>query len=162
MGEHQGNVVTLRRRGRADARPSSRSEALWSAVGHLDELSRRLEQLSPHATWSDRRWMIASTPFRMRLVGTRRRLAELMTTWPAGAPDDGYWLLELEDAFRKVQRRLHDLDACLRTLQHAEIPPADRSRETETFIASRSELAELVTRIRYLIARRFSEPSSGR
>jgi hypothetical protein len=162
MSEHQGNVVTLPRLGRAEGRPSGRPEALWSAVSHLDELSRRLEQLSPHATWSARRWMIASTPFRMRLVGTRSRLAELMTSWPVSAPYDGYWLLDLEDAFRKIQRRLHDLDACLRTLQHAETSPADRSRETEAFLTRRSELAEVATRIRYLIAQRFPESSSGR
>lgn len=162
MSEHQGNVVTLPRRGRADGRPSSRPEVLWSAVGHLDELSRRLEQLSPHATWSARRWMIASTPFRMRLVGTGGRLAELLASRPGAAPDDGYWLLELEDACRKVQRRLHDLDGCLRTLQHGEISPADRSRETEAFLARRSELAEVVSRIRNLIIQRFPEPPSRR
>ena len=106
--------------------------------------------------------MIASTPFRMRLVGTRGRLADLMASWPGAAPDDGYWLLELKDACRRMQRRLHDLDGCLRTLQHGEISPADRSRETEAFLARRSELAEVVTRIRNLIIERFPAPSSRR
>jgi hypothetical protein len=106
--------------------------------------------------------MIASTPFRMRLVGARSRLAQLMTSRLGGAPDDGYWLLELEEAFTKIQRRLHDLDACLRTLQHAEISPAVRSRETEAFLARQSELAEVVAQIKNLIVQRFPELTSGR
>jgi hypothetical protein len=162
MSEHQGNIVTFPERVRTDGRLSSRPEALRSAVGHLDELSRRLEQLSPHATWTARRWMIASTPFRMRLVGVRSRLAELMMFRPTTGPDDGYWLLELEDAFRKIQRRIHDLDVCLRTLQYGDISPGDRSRETEAFLARRSELDEVVTRIRNLIVQRFPELTSGR
>src|ERR1700733_2018871 len=95
MSEHQGNVVTFPARAWTDGPPSSRPEVLLSAVGHLDELSRRLEQLSPHATWTARRWMIASTPFRMRLVAVRSRLAELMLYRPATGPDDSYWILEL-------------------------------------------------------------------
>ena len=162
MSEHQGNVVTFPARGRTDGHPSSRPEVLRSAVGHLDELSRRLEQLSPHATWTARRWMIASTPFRMRLVGVRSRLAELMVYRPATGPDDGYWLLELEGAFRKIQRRIHDLDACLLTLQYGEISPADRSRETEAFLARRSELGEVATRLRNLIIQRLPELTSRR
>jgi hypothetical protein len=162
MSEHQGNVVAFPERGWTGGRASSRPEVLRSAVGHLDELSRRLEQLSPHATWTARRWMIASTPFRMRLVGARSRLAELVAFRPAGGPDDGYWLLELEDAFWKIQRRLRDLDACLLTLQHGEISTADRSRETEAFLARRSELAEVVTRIRNLVVQRFPEQASRR
>src|ERR1700744_3424063 len=89
MNEHQGNVVAFPERGWADGRTAGRPEALRSAVGHLDELSRRLEQLSPHATWSAPRGGIPSTPFRMRLVGARSRLAELVALRPAGGPDDG-------------------------------------------------------------------------
>ncbi|MGP7998903.1 MAG: hypothetical protein ACLPKI_16535 [Streptosporangiaceae bacterium] len=162
MDNHRDNVVTLPDRGRADGKQPSRPEVLRAAVGHLDELSRRLEQLSPHVTWSAQRWMIASTPFRMRLVGVRKRLDELTAFRPVSGQADVYWFLELEGASLEAERRIHDIDACLRTLHHADTSPSVRARETEIFTSRRSELAEAAMRIRNLLFQRFPELAGRR
>ncbi len=157
MDDYRDNVVALPERSWANGKQPNHPEVLRAAVGHLDELSRRLEQLSPHATWSARRWMIASTPFRMRLVGVRQRLGELTAFRPGSVQADVYWILELKDASLKAEHRIHDLDVCLRTLQHAATSPSVRARETEIFTSRRSELVEAAMRIRNLLFQRFPE-----
>jgi len=162
MDDHREKVVALPDRGWADGQQPSRPEVLRAAAGHLDELSRRLNQLSPHGTWSARRWMIASTPFRMRLVGARKRLGELTSSQSASGQADVYWFLELKDASLEAERRIRDLDACLRTLQHSHTHPSARARETEIFTSRRSELVEAAMRIRNLLFQRFPELADRR
>jgi hypothetical protein len=157
MDGYRDNVVALADRGWTRREQLGRPEGLCAAVGHLDEVSRRLQQLSPHATWSARRWMIASTPFRMRLVGARKRLGELTASRPVCEQADMYWFLELKDASLMAERRIHDLDACLRTLQHPDTPPSARARQTEIFTSRGSELVEAAVRIRNLLLQRFPE-----
>lgn len=162
MDDHRDNVVALPDRGWVGGKQSSRPEVLRAAIGHLDELSRRLEQLSPHAMWSAQRWMIASTPFRMRLIGARKRLGELTASRPASGKADVYWFLELKDASLEAERRICALDACLRILQHAGTSPSARARETEIFNSRRSELVEAATRIRNLLLQQSPELAGRR
>lgn len=124
-----------------------------TAAGYLDELSRCLERLSPHATWSSSQWKIASTPFRMRLVGVRRRLEQLAASRDGPGQADGHWLLEVDDALTRIGRRIDDLCECLRSLQHEGISGEARARETDAFIARRSELADTTSRVRRLLQR---------
>lgn len=157
MADHRDNVVVLPERGRSAGMQPSRPEVLRAVVEQLDELSRCLQQLSPHPTWSAQRWMIASTPFRMRLVGARKRLAELTTSWPVSDQVDSYWLLELKDVSLEGERRIHDIDMCLQTLQHADTPLSARARENEIFASGRSDLVQVAERVRGLFHQRFPE-----
>ena len=101
--------------------------------------------------------MIASTPFRMRLVGARKRLAELTTSWPVSDQVDSYWLLELKDVSFEAERRIQDIDMCLQTLQYADTPLPARARETEIFASGRSDLVQVAARVRGLFHQRFPE-----
>src|SRR5690242_536417 len=98
MDDHRDNVVALPDCAWVGGKQPSYQEVLRGAIGHLDELSSRLDKLAPHVTWSARQWMIASTPFRMRLIGARKRLRELTACRPAPGQTDVYWLLKLQDA----------------------------------------------------------------
>ena len=137
-------------------------DVLQAVIGQLDELSRCLQQLSPHPTWSAQRWMIESTPFRMRLIGARKRLAELATSWPVSDQVDSYWLLELKHVSLEAERRINGIDMCLQTLEHADTPLPARTRETEIFASGRSELVQVTERVRGLFDQRFSDgPTSA-
>jgi hypothetical protein len=157
MTEHRDNVVVLRDRGRTAGRQSGRPDVVRAVVGHLDELSLRLRQLSPHSTWSAQQWMIDSTPYRMRLTGARRKLGELATSRPISQQTDSHWVLELKYASLEAERRIREIDLCLRTLQHADTSLPTRAAETENFTSTRSELMEAVSRIRDLLSQRFPE-----
>jgi hypothetical protein len=157
MTDHRDKLVVLRDRTWATGRQSGRSEELRGVLAHLDELNHRLQQFSPHPTWSAQRWMIASTPFRMRLTGARRRLGGLTASHSVSSQTDLHWIGELKDASALAERRIQDIDACLRTLQHAATSLPARAQETEVFITSRSELMEAVGRIRDLLCQRFPE-----
>jgi len=103
--------------------------------------------------------MIASTPFRMRLTGVRRRLRELTASSRASEQTDIHWFLELKDASFEAERRIHDIDFCLFTLQDASISAPDRAREAKVFISRMPEFLEAVGQIRNLLTQRFPEPS---
>jgi hypothetical protein len=133
----------------------ARLEVLRATVGQLDELGCRLQQVSPNSSWPAQRWMIASTPFRMRLIGVRQGLGELARMDHIAGRDAVRWALKLNDARLQAERRLHDLDVCLHTLQRVDVSPRERVRETEVFASSRSELLKTLQEIRHLIARRF-------
>ena len=72
MADGRDNVIVHPRWGGASEEQRVDVEVLRAAVKQLDELSFRLQQLSPQSSWSARGWMIASTPFRMR-AGTMAR-----------------------------------------------------------------------------------------
>lgn len=129
----------------------TRLEVLQAAVGQLDELGRSIEQVSPLMSWSARRWMIASTPFRMRLTSARKLLDALSRV----NLDVTCWTFELNDARLEVERRLNDLEICLYTLHHLDTSPAERAQMTGTFTSSVSALVKVITKIRHLIIRRF-------
>ncbi len=148
------NVVVLSGRGGAGKRQPARVEALRATVGQLDELGCRLQQLSPHLSWSAQRCMIASTPFRMRLTGARKRLDDLVSSGLLGEQDGARWALELNDACLEAERRLYDIDVCLHTLQRMETSLAERARGTEIFASNRSELLKVLSEIRHLITQR--------
>jgi hypothetical protein len=99
--------------------------------------------------------MIASTPFRMRLTGARKRLDYLATMNPLGEQDAIRWTLELHDACTEAEQHLHYIDASLHTLQRTDPTPADRAREMEIFASSRSEFLKALREIRHLIAQQF-------
>ena len=114
MADRRENVVMLPGRGWVGREQAGYPDIARTTVGQLDELSHHLQQLSPHMHWSARRWMIASTPFRMRLTGARRRLSELRVMSAAGGQHPGRGALELSDACLDAERRLHEIDTCLK------------------------------------------------
>lgn len=132
-----------------------RLEVLRITVGQLDELGCRLEELSPQPGWPPQRWMIATTPFRMRLTIARERLDDLAMASPAGGHHPVRWALKFNKVRLEAERRLHDIDGCLHTLQHADASPGERARKTEIFAASKSEYLKVLGQIRHLIAERF-------
>jgi hypothetical protein len=151
MASRPDNVLVLPDRGVAGKRQPARVEALRASVRQLDELACSLQQLSPHMSWSSQRCMIESTPFRMRRSGARKTFDDLVSSRLLGEQDGARWALELNDACLEAQRRLHDIDVCLHTLQRMESSLAERGRGTETFASNRSELLTVLSQIRHLI-----------
>jgi hypothetical protein len=154
MADRSDNVLVLPGGGGAGMRQSARVEALRATVRRLDELACSLQQFSPRMSWSVQRCMIASTPFRIRLTGARRRLDDLVTSRLLGAQDGARWALELNDACLEAERRMHDIDVSLHTLQRVESSLAERDRGIEIFASNRSELLTVLSEIRHLISQR--------
>jgi hypothetical protein len=149
------NVVTLPERANTDSacRPALDSARL--IVRHLDELGFQLRQLLPHPARPASKWMIASTIFRLRLAGARGQVDELAGISPSGAQGVTRWALELNDSRRAVERGLHDVAACLCALHRADISPAERARENESYAAIRAGLLEALSDVRRLVGQRF-------
>jgi hypothetical protein len=152
-----GKVIAYPGHGRAGGGHLVRLEALSATVRQLDELGCRLQEFSPQPGWPPQRWMIASTPFRLRLSGVRKRLGDLAMS-PAAEQCAIHWALKFNDVRIKADQRLHDIDTSLRTLQCTDASPAERARETEVFTASRSEFMRILGEIRNLITERFLSP----
>jgi hypothetical protein len=155
MADSTDNIIALPDRGRARKRQTECPDVLRAIVEQFDELGYRLQAFMPHSSWSAQRWMINTTPFRMRLTGTRKRLGDLARISPVGQEDAARWAFELNDARLEVERELHDIDACLQILQLAGTSHPDRARETEMFASRRSELLKALEKIRRLIVQRF-------
>ena len=155
MADRRENVVVLPGRGWVGREQVGYPEIAWTTVGQLDELSHHLQQISPQMHWSARRWMIASTPFRMRLTGARRRLSELclMSATDGQHPDRG--ALELSDACLDAERRLHEIDACLYKLLRTETLHTERTRAVEIFASGKSDLLKVFGEIRQLLGQQF-------
>lgn len=161
MADHRGNVIMLHDRRGLDTGPAELHDALCRTVRLLEDLRCRLQQVSPHPSWSAQRWMIASTPFRMRLTSARRRLGDLTAVSTAHEPTALRWTLEFDDARLEAEQRLHDIDTCLRTLHRPDTATPARARATEEFISSKSELLKALGKIEYLIAQRFPAAIRG-
>src|SRR5262249_48324273 len=155
MATRHDNLVVLPDRGGTERRPSVQLEVLEAAIEQLDELDCLLQQLSPHVNWSAQRWMIASTPFRMRLTSARKRLSDLAGMSLDSGQTAMCWALELGDLRLDAERWLQDIEVCLYRLQCIDTLARERARETEAFASSRSELLKVIAKIRYLIAQRF-------
>jgi hypothetical protein len=125
------------------------------ATGYLDELGCHLQQFSPQSSWSAQRWMIASTPFRMRLTGARKGLGALASMSNGAGPHWIRWAFELSDVRLEAARWLEDVEACLYTLQCAETLPAERARLAMKFAYCRRELLKVLGEIQHLVAQRF-------
>lgn len=134
---------------------SARMESLRDAVEELDELECCLRQLAPQLRWSAQQWMIASTHFRMLLIGARKRLNDLRSISSAGQRNAISWELELNDACLEAEGRLRDIDVCLDMLQRADASPAERARETEIFASSKSMLLKTLRKIWHLANQSF-------
>jgi len=103
--------------------------------------------------------MIASTPLRMGLTIGRNRLRDLARVCATSTQAHDGWALELSAARREAERWLDDIAASLHVLQRADTPPAERERQTELMVSARFELLEVLTEIRYMVARRLpAEP----
>jgi len=157
MADRRGNVIVLPGRGGAGQVQREHLEALQAIVGQLDELRHHLQEFSPRPGWPAKRWMIASTPFRMRLAGANRSLDDLTRLSPFGEQDGIRLVFQLNDACRAASQRLHDIEACLGTLHGAEAPPAERARRADLFASSRSGLLAALSEIRRLIVRWFPD-----
>ena len=157
MADRRDNVIVLPGRGGAGQIQRDHLEALRAIVGQLDELRHRLQEFSPRPGWPAKRWMIASTPFRMRLTGSNRSLGDLTRLNASGEQDASRAAFQLNDACRAASQRLHDIEACLGMLQSAEAQPAGRARETDLFATSRSGLLTALSEIRRLIVQRFPD-----
>jgi hypothetical protein len=157
MADRRGNVIVLPGRGGAGQVQRDHLEALRAIVGQLDELRHRLQEFSPRPGWPAKRWMIASTPFRMRLTGSNRSLGDLTRLNASSEQDAIRVAFQLNDACRAASQRLHDIEACLGMLQSAEAQPAERARETDLFATSRSGLLTALSEIRRLIVQRFPD-----
>jgi hypothetical protein len=124
----------------------------------LDQLALRLRQCSPEPGWSAQQWMIASTPFRMRLVGARKRLRELVRMSPVDTRPAIDWALDLRDARLTVEQKLRDVDVCLLTLHHVDASPQERALKAEAFISRRSDLLEALGQLLRLVSCRLPDP----
>jgi uncharacterized protein YfkK (UPF0435 family) len=144
MADRRGSVAVLPRWSGAGRRHSPRSDDLRATVGQLDELAFHLAQVSPCLSWSAQRWMIASTPFRMRRIGARKRLNDLAGISSASDRNTFRWAFELDNACLEAGRRLRELDVCLYTLHSVESSAAERVRATEEFAYSQSMLLKLL------------------
>ena len=153
-GRQDGNVVVLASRGRPRA-PGR--EAASAAAAYLTELDRCLLRISPRVTWSPQRWMIASTPFRMRLVGARARLAELPALRSLPDQPDRWWFLELQAALDDTEQEICALEECLLTLQHEDALPTARLSEAKAFVARRQHAMSASRRVRELLSQQFPE-----
>lgn len=153
-GRQDGDVVVLASRDRPK-RPGR--ETAGVAAAYLTELDRCLLCISPRATWSPQGWMIASTPFRMRLVGARARLAELPALRSLPDQSDRWWFLELQAALEDAEQRICALEECLLTLQHKDALPAVRLSEAKAFVERRRHVMSASRRIRDLLCQQFPE-----
>lgn len=137
-------------------------EALQCIVAQLDDLRRYLQEFSPQTGWPAKRWMIGSTPFRMRLTSAQRGLGDLTRLGQFGEQDAIRLAYQLNDACRAVGQRMHDIEACLGTLQDAEAPAAERARQAVLFTVSQSRLLTALSEIQRLIIQRFpGMPAEG-
>jgi hypothetical protein len=155
MADCRGNVIVLPGRGGAGQIQREHLEALRAVVGQLDELHHCLQEFSPCPGWPAKRWMIASTPFRMRLAGANRSLSGLTRLSPFLEQDAIRSLFQLNDACRAANQRLHDIEVCLGTLQDVEASPTERARRADLFASSRSRLLAALSEIRRLILQWF-------
>jgi hypothetical protein len=153
MADRHDNVVALPLRGDAASRPLAHVEFLRVAIGQLEKLGYYLGQIPSRSSWPAQRWMIASTPFRMRLAGARNRLNDLGLISSAVEEYDICWAFELDQARVKAERRLHDIDVCLQILMCADISSLERIRQAEVFTLNCSELLELLGKIKDLADR---------
>jgi hypothetical protein len=151
MADRHDNVVALPRPVGAGSRPLARIESLRVTIGLLDKLGYYLQEISSRSSWSAERWMIASTPLRMRLAGAYKRLNVLGLISAAAEEHDICWAFELDQVRLKAERRMYDIDVCLQTLQSAGISHAERVRQTEAFTFGQFELLELLGKIRHLL-----------
>lgn len=103
--------------------------------------------------------MIATTPFRMCLTGARHKISELCGT--GAGPDPDRWMLELDDACREAEQRLHEFDMCLQTLLWQGPQTAERIRANEAFASGRSDLLTILGEIQCLIALRSAMLTNG-
>jgi hypothetical protein len=145
------NVLALPRRNRAGGIRSSRIGVVQAAVARLDELAFALRQLSPHVSWSARQCMIASTPLRMLLTIARRKVNDLISSSLSDDQDADRWVLEFNDACLETDRRLHEIEVCLHTLQCTELSLAERGQGIEIFASSKSELLTVLGEMSRLI-----------
>jgi hypothetical protein len=155
VADHRDNIIALPGRGGACRLQQERVEALRGIVAQLDDLRRCLQEFSPRPGWSAKRWMIASTPFRMRLTSAHRSLGELTRSGPFGEQDAIRLAFQLNDACRAAGQRMNDIEACLGTLQDTEAPPAERARQAGPFEVSQSRLLAALSEIQRLIIQRF-------
>jgi hypothetical protein len=151
--DQRGSLILLSSRGRDVSRQIPYQAMLRTVIGQLEEVGCRLRQCSPQPTWPARQWMIASTPFRMRLTGGRKRLEDLAVVCAIAEQDHARWALELNDARREAERRLREIAACLHILQRADTSPAERERQTEKFFAARSDFLAVIAEIQRSVVR---------
>ena len=121
-------------------------------MAQLDQLARCLRQCSPEPDWSAQHWMIASTPFRMRLVGARKRLKEFVQMNPMDGNAAIHWAVSLNDVRSTAEQKLCDIEACLRTLQCTDSSPEERMQKTEMFLGRRFELLNALDEIQQLLS----------
>jgi hypothetical protein len=160
--DHRGNIITLPGRGEAGQHQQEHTEALRDIVARLDDLHWCLQECSPRSGWSAKRWMIASTPFRMQLTGARRSLEDLPRLGLFGEQDAIRLAYQLNDLCRAAAQRMQDIEACLGTLQNAEAPPAGRAQGVGLFVVSRDRLLAALSEIRHLVVQRYPGVLVGR
>jgi hypothetical protein len=162
MAGRRGNVIPLSGPAGAGSGQVPHAEILRTVAGQLDQLATRLRQFWPQPAWPAQRWMIASTPFRMRLTSGRNSLRDLAIACAAGEQAHERRALELNEARREAERRLDDIAESLHVLQRADTSPAERLRQTEAIVSARSDLLEVLTEIRHMVAHRLpEEPDPG-
>jgi hypothetical protein len=155
VADHRDNVRTLPGLVGAGWYQQDRVEALRGIVAQVDDLSRCLQEFSPRPGWPAKRWMIASTPFRMRLTSAHRSLGDLTRLGLFDEQGAIRLAYQLNDACRAADQRMNDIEACLGTLQDAESPPAERARQASQFVINQNRLMAALSEIRRLIVQRF-------
>ena len=159
MAEAQDNVLVLTSL-KVDKRAAEYQGSARIAIGQLDELGWRLRELSPGSNWSAEQWMIASTSFRVQLIGTRKKLDDLAETGTFDKDAFG-WIFEFNDARSEAERRLHDIRLSLQCLHLPGISPEERMRETEIFTITKPELLRALKNVEYVITKRLLSERQG-
>jgi len=154
------NVITLSSRCAVEGQ-ATRVQALQVTAGQLDQLASRLRQCSPEPGWSAHHWMIASTPFRMRLVGARKRMAELVRMSPVDGKAAIRWVIDLNEARLTAEQKLRDIDSCLRILHDADTSVNERAQNAEIFLFNRSGLLKALDEIQRLVSSQLQEQTGG-
>jgi hypothetical protein len=146
MNDQADNVIIFPGHDAAGRSAPATGRELRALAERLHLLSRGLHAITPHPGWTARQWMIASTQFRMRLAGTRDRLALLAGSAGQHAAETGYACLEAERALQAVGRRLDDL-------MSAAPESATQAQAVRAFLADQREALETMNDLRRVLAR---------
>jgi hypothetical protein len=88
----------------------------------------------------------------MRITAARKGLADLARIGLDSDQGATCLSFELNDLQLEAQRRFCDIEACIYALQDADTSLVERARQTEMFASNKSELLEVITKVRRLIS----------
>jgi hypothetical protein len=119
MADNSTNVVPLFR---GQSENQGRIGFIIQALRDLQDLAdvSRNVVVEPHRCVEE--WVIAFTPFRVRLPGIRTALSELAKFNITEHAQDARWILEISDARVEAEHRLADLTTLIRKILEGPLP----------------------------------------